>query len=127
VSRYRAISALGAGTSGGTTWTAPRRKLRIESANSCSAVRVFAARASASIGSASASALANTCPARAGLLAASASEAPSVSVSSPSMTPIRQIRGTSANQVPGSDISLLLGGPVAPLVSATVFGSPATV
>ena len=40
---------------------------------------------------------------------------------------VRQIRGTSANQVPGADISLLLGGPVAPLVSATVFGSPATV
>ena len=33
----------------------------------------------------------------------------------------------SANQVPGAAISLLLGGPVAPLVSATVFGSPATV
>jgi acetyl-CoA acetyltransferase len=40
---------------------------------------------------------------------------------------VRQIRGTSANQVPGAAISLLLGGPVAPLVSATVFGSPATV
>jgi acetyl-CoA acetyltransferase len=40
---------------------------------------------------------------------------------------VRQIRGTSANQVPGSAISLLLSGPVAPLVSATVFGSPATV
>ena len=40
---------------------------------------------------------------------------------------VRQIRGTSANQVPGSDISLLLGGPVALLVSATVCGSPATV
>jgi acetyl-CoA acetyltransferase len=39
---------------------------------------------------------------------------------------VRQIRGTSANQVPGTDISLLLGGPVAPLVSATVFGSAAT-
>jgi hypothetical protein len=39
---------------------------------------------------------------------------------------VRQIRGTSANQVPGADISLLLGGPVAPLVSATVFGSAAT-
>jgi acetyl-CoA acetyltransferase len=40
---------------------------------------------------------------------------------------VRQIRGTSASQVPGADISLLLGGPVAPLVSATVFGSAATI
>ena len=40
---------------------------------------------------------------------------------------VRQIRGTSASQVPGADVSLLLGGPVAPLVSATVFGSPATI
>ena len=40
---------------------------------------------------------------------------------------VRQVRGTSANQVPGADISLLLGGPVAPLVSATVFGSTATI
>jgi hypothetical protein len=32
-------------------------------------------------------------------------------------------RGTSANQVPGADISLLLGGPVAPLGSTTVSGS----
>ena len=40
---------------------------------------------------------------------------------------VRQIRGTSPNQVPGADVSLLLGGPVAPLVSATVFGSAATV
>jgi hypothetical protein len=39
---------------------------------------------------------------------------------------VRQIRGTSANQVPGADISLLLGGPVAPLFSATVLGSAAT-
>ena len=39
---------------------------------------------------------------------------------------VRQVRGTSANQVPGVDVSLLLGGPVAPLVSATVFGSAAT-
>jgi len=29
--------------------------------------------------------------------------------------------------VPGADVSLLLGGPVAPLVSATVFGSAATI
>jgi hypothetical protein len=40
---------------------------------------------------------------------------------------VRQIRGTSASQVPGADVSLLLGGPVAPLVSATVFGSAATI
>jgi len=40
---------------------------------------------------------------------------------------VRQVRGTSANQVPGADVSLLLGGPVAPLVSATVFGSAATI
>jgi acetyl-CoA acetyltransferase len=40
---------------------------------------------------------------------------------------VRQIRGTSASQVPGADVSLLLGGPAAPLVSATVFGSPATI
>jgi acetyl-CoA acetyltransferase len=39
---------------------------------------------------------------------------------------VRQIRGTSPGQVPGADVSLLLGGPVAPLVSATVFGSAAT-
>ena len=40
---------------------------------------------------------------------------------------VRQVRGTSANQVPDADVSLLLGGPVAPLVSATIFGSAATV
>ena len=40
---------------------------------------------------------------------------------------VRQVRGTSTSQMPGADVSLLLGGPVAPLVSATVFGSPATV
>lgn len=36
---------------------------------------------------------------------------------------VRQIRGTSVNQVPGARSSLLLGGPMAPLVSATLFGS----
>lgn len=36
---------------------------------------------------------------------------------------VRQIRGTSVNQVPGANLSLLLGGPMAPLVSATLFGS----
>jgi acetyl-CoA acetyltransferase len=40
---------------------------------------------------------------------------------------VRQIRGISASQVPGADVSLLLGGPVAPLVSATIFGSAATI
>ena len=40
---------------------------------------------------------------------------------------VRQLRGGSANPVSGADISLLIGGPMAPLVSATVFGSPATV
>jgi acetyl-CoA acetyltransferase len=36
---------------------------------------------------------------------------------------VRQIRGTSSNPVPGAEVSLLLGGPMAPLVSATVFGA----
>jgi len=40
---------------------------------------------------------------------------------------VRQIRGDSPNPVAGVDISLLVGGPMAPLVSSTVFGSPATV
>ena len=40
---------------------------------------------------------------------------------------VRQIRGDSANPVPGADISLLIGGPMAPIVSSTIFGSPATV
>jgi hypothetical protein len=40
---------------------------------------------------------------------------------------VRQIRGGSPNPVSGADISLLIGGPMAPLVSSTVFGSPATV
>jgi acetyl-CoA acetyltransferase len=39
---------------------------------------------------------------------------------------VRQVRGTSTNQVPDAAISLLLGGPMAPLVSATIFGSPST-
>ncbi|GAB3273961.1 thiolase C-terminal domain-containing protein [Kineosporia babensis] len=39
---------------------------------------------------------------------------------------VRQIQGRSPNQVPGAAISLLLGGPMAPLVSATLFGSAAT-
>jgi len=40
---------------------------------------------------------------------------------------VRQIRGGTPNPVTGADISLLIGGPMAPLVSSTVFGSPATV
>jgi acetyl-CoA acetyltransferase len=39
----------------------------------------------------------------------------------------RQIRGGSPNPVADADISLLIGGPMAPLVSATIFGSEATV
>jgi hypothetical protein len=38
---------------------------------------------------------------------------------------VRQIRGTSWNQVPGADLSLLIGGPMAPLLSTTLFGSEA--
>ncbi|WP_099024546.1 thiolase C-terminal domain-containing protein [Mycolicibacterium palauense] len=40
---------------------------------------------------------------------------------------VRQIRGGSPNPVEDVDISLLVGGPMAPLVSSTVFGRPATV
>lgn len=40
---------------------------------------------------------------------------------------VRQIRGGSPNPVPDADISLLIGGPMAPLVSSTVFGSEATI
>ncbi|GAY17550.1 transporter [Mycobacterium sp. shizuoka-1] len=40
---------------------------------------------------------------------------------------VRQIRGGSPNPVENADISLLVGGPMAPLVSSTVFGSAATV
>lgn len=39
---------------------------------------------------------------------------------------VRQIRGGSPNPVENADISLLIGGPMAPLVSSTVFGSAAT-
>ncbi|BBZ05679.1 lipid-transfer protein [Mycolicibacterium chitae] len=39
---------------------------------------------------------------------------------------VRQVRGSSPNQVKGAEVSLLLGGPVAPFVSATMFGSAAT-
>lgn len=40
---------------------------------------------------------------------------------------VRQIRQESPNTVPGANVSLLLGGPMAPLVSAVLLGSPATV
>jgi acetyl-CoA acetyltransferase len=40
---------------------------------------------------------------------------------------VRQIRGGSPNPVVDADVSLLIGGPMAPLVSSTVFGSPATI
>jgi acetyl-CoA acetyltransferase len=39
---------------------------------------------------------------------------------------VRQIRGGSPNPVADAEISLLIGGPMAPLVSSTVFGSAAT-
>jgi acetyl-CoA acetyltransferase len=34
---------------------------------------------------------------------------------------VRQIRGESCNQVPDADVSLLIGGPVAPFVSSAIF------
>lgn len=40
---------------------------------------------------------------------------------------VRQIRGGSPNPVSDADISLLIGGPMAPLASSTVFGSLQTV
>jgi acetyl-CoA acetyltransferase len=40
---------------------------------------------------------------------------------------VRQIRGGSPNPVADVDVSLLIGGPMAPLVSSTVFGSAATI
>jgi acetyl-CoA acetyltransferase len=39
---------------------------------------------------------------------------------------VRQIQGTSPNQVPGASVSLLCGGPGAPLVSSAIFGSEDT-
>ncbi|MGJ3562038.1 thiolase C-terminal domain-containing protein [Streptomyces sp. INA 01156] len=39
---------------------------------------------------------------------------------------VRQLRGTSSNQVPGARVSLLTGGPAAPLVSAVVLGGEDT-
>ncbi len=40
---------------------------------------------------------------------------------------VRQVRGGSANPVSGAEVSLLIGGPMAPLVSSTLFGSTATI
>ena len=40
---------------------------------------------------------------------------------------VRQIRGGSPNPVARANVSLLIGGPMAPLVSSTVFGSAATI
>ncbi len=40
---------------------------------------------------------------------------------------VRQIRGGSPNPVTDADISLLIGGPMAPLVSSTVFGAHSTI
>ncbi|MGW0040061.1 thiolase C-terminal domain-containing protein [Gordonia sp. NPDC003376] len=40
---------------------------------------------------------------------------------------VRQIRGTSTNQVPHARTSLFIGGPMAPLVSSVLFGGPDTV
>ncbi|WP_068402984.1 thiolase C-terminal domain-containing protein, partial [Kribbia dieselivorans] len=39
---------------------------------------------------------------------------------------VRQIRGTSPNQVPDTDTSLFIGGPMAPLVSSVLLGSART-
>jgi acetyl-CoA acetyltransferase len=40
---------------------------------------------------------------------------------------VRQIRGTSVNQVPGAALSLMTGGPGDPVVSTALLGSAATV
>jgi acetyl-CoA acetyltransferase len=39
---------------------------------------------------------------------------------------VRQLRGSSANQVESADTSLFIGGPMAPLVSSVLFGSDQT-
>ena len=39
---------------------------------------------------------------------------------------VRQLRGTSPNQVPDASLSLMTGGPAAPLVSSALFGSAET-
>jgi acetyl-CoA acetyltransferase len=38
---------------------------------------------------------------------------------------VRQLRGESCNQVPGAEVSLLIGGPVAPFVSSAIFTAEA--
>lgn len=44
-----------------------------------------------------------------------------------SVEAVRQIRGTSVNQVAGADTSLFIGGPMAPLVSSVLLGSDRTI
>lgn len=39
---------------------------------------------------------------------------------------VRQIRGTSPNQVPGAVVSLMTGGPAEPVVSTALLGSADT-
>lgn len=39
---------------------------------------------------------------------------------------VRQVRGESVNQVPECALSLLIGGPAAPLVSSALFGTEDT-
>ncbi|GAA3528230.1 thiolase C-terminal domain-containing protein [Nocardioides daeguensis] len=43
-----------------------------------------------------------------------------------SVEAVRQVRGTSVNQVDGADTSLFIGGPMAPLVSSVLLGSDRT-
>ncbi|HEY9564906.1 MAG TPA: hypothetical protein VIR30_14165 [Nocardioides sp.] len=43
-----------------------------------------------------------------------------------SVEAVRQIRGTSTNQVAGAETSLFIGGPMAPLVSSVLFGADTT-
>jgi acetyl-CoA acetyltransferase len=40
---------------------------------------------------------------------------------------VRQLRGTSSNQVPGAALSLVTGGPMTTLCSAVIYGSEATI
>ena len=44
-----------------------------------------------------------------------------------SVEAVRQVRGTSVNQVDGVDTSLFIGGPMAPLVSSVLLGSDRTI
>lgn len=44
-----------------------------------------------------------------------------------SVEAVRQVRGTSVNQVPDVDTSLFIGGPMAPLVSSVLLGSDRTI